>query len=396
MIRIDYDRCLGCGLCEDSCLSGAIQYDGDKPVIGDGCIYCGSCIGVCPAEAIVLERKEKAKLKLQDYSGVWVIMEHDPNTKIPKKVSYELLSQARKLADKLGEAVYAIDLCGAEQPNLAENLRAVGCDQLILAEHPALEYYNTDLYAEIVTNLIRLNKPSSVLLPGTENGRDLAPRISARLGVGLTADCTDLDINEKKELVQIRPTYGGNIIASIVTPNHRPQMATVRPNVFPVAKCREERALTITRSEISINPETVRVKRTGFLPKENVYRDVTEADLVLIGGYGIGKEGFRLLCQLAEKLDAAVGATRKAVDEGWAPMEIQVGQTGKVIAPDLCICFGVSGSLQHTIGLRGSGRIIAVNSDPTAQIFALSDVAILADCGPVIRKMLERCRENEK
>lgn len=391
MIRIDYDRCLGCGLCEDSCLSGAIKIEDERPTVHEGCIYCGSCVSVCPAEAICMDVKQKEQMNMQEYSGVWVVLENDVNTNMPKKVSYELLSQARKLADQLGEEVTAVNLCKKAENQLYNNLKDVGCDQLILAEHEALEQYSTELYSTIVTNLIRQYKPSGILLPGTENGRDLAPRVSARLGVGLTADCTDLTINEKKELVQIRPTYGGNIIASIVTPNHRPQMATVRPNVFCVSKCKESHELRIIKPIITIDTNIIRVKRTGFKPKEFRYRDVTEADIVIIGGYGVGKEEFPLLYELADKLDAAVGATRKVVDEGWAPLEIQIGQTGKIVAPEVCICFGVSGSLQHTIGIRGSRKIIAVNSDPTAQIFGISDVAILGDCRPIIRQMLKKC-----
>ena len=167
-------------------------------------------------------------------------------------------------------------------------------------------------------------------------------------------------------------------------------MATVRPNVFRAVRSREQHELNIVRPQTVINESAFRVKRTGFRLKNIVYRDVTGSDIVIIGGYGVGKENFQLIYELADKLDAAVGATRKAVDEGWAPFEIQIGQTGKIIAADVCICFGVSGSLQHTIGIKSARKIIAVNLDPTAQIFSISDIAILADCKTVIESMLEK------
>lgn len=389
MIEINYDKCIGCGLCKNACLSDAIRMDNNRPEIDSGCTYCGNCKKVCPVDAIGLEVNKKEE-DLKRYSGIWVVVENDSNSNLPRKVSYELLSRARMLADKLDEKVYAVDICKKAELQLFDDLKSVGCNHLILIEDALLEQYNTELYSEILIELVKRYEPSSVLVPGTENGRDLAPRVSAGLGVGLTADCTDLDINENNELVQIRPTYGGNIIASIVSPKHRPQMATVRPNVFRVVKSEEQYDLDIIRPQSVIDTSVSRVRRAGFRPKDIIYRDVTGADIVIIGGYGVGKDNFHLIYELADKLDAAVGATRKAVDEGWAPFEIQIGQTGKMIAADVCICFGVSGSLQHTIGIKGARKVIAVNSDPTAQIFGISDVAILADCNAVIKSMLER------
>ncbi len=387
MIKIDYDKCIKCGYCKEACITGSIKMDKNIPKIQDDCIYCGNCIAACPAGAIRMAVKEKEDIK--GYSGVWVIIENDSNTNMPKNVSYELLSQARRLADQLKEEVYAVQISKKSEEKFYKDIENIWCNHLLLVEDDFFEEYDTSVFSEIITKLIRKYKPSVVLLPGTENGRDLAPRISARLGVGLTADCTDLKINEKNELVQIRPTYGGNILASIITPDHRPQMATIRPNVFRVSQCKKKYKLKITRIENDIYSNIFKVKRIGFTQKKNMYRDVTEADIVLIAGYGVKKDDFKLIYKLADKLDAAVGVTRKVVDEGLAPMDIQIGQTGKVIAPEVCICFGVSGSLQHTIGIKGSKKIIAVNSDPTAQIFGMSDQAILADCGQVIRHMLE-------
>ncbi len=355
------------------------------------CVRCGSCANACPVGAISMEQVQTPRgMDVSSYSGVWVIMENDENSELPKRVSYELLSKARTLADQMGEDVWAVDLCVGADGQVFDMLEHIGVDHLLLLEHRAFKQYSTELFADKITELIEKYRPSIVLFPGTENGRDLAPRISARLKVGLTADCTGLEVNAAKELVQIRPTYGGNIIASIVTPNHRPQMASVRPNVFRIVKCGEKKTLDVLRPEIEVDTTSLKIRRVGFTAKKTVYKDIEEASFVLIGGYGVGKEGVKLMRELAEKLGAAVGVTRKVVDEGWAPIELQIGQTGKTIAPDICICFGVSGSLQHTIGIKQAKRIIAVNHDPTAQIFSMSDVAILGDCRQILGHLMKR------
>lgn len=393
MIRIERERCIGCGACVDACFSGAIKTDdSDCAAVNDSCIYCGNCINVCPVQAISMDEGEKSQEKpdLESYVNVWVMVENDRETKSPKKVSFELLSEGRKLADKLGEELYAVYLCGKLSEQTLKDLEKIGCDHLILVEREELEQYSTEWFSGITTELIRKYKPSIVLFPGTENGRDLAPRISARLRVGLTADCTALEINEKRELVQVRPTYGGNIIASIVTPKHRPQMASVRANIFNIEYRKQLGKLDIIRPEIAFALKETRVKCIGTEPRTTAYKDVEEAKVLIVGGYGAGREGFRLIHELALKMDAAVGATRKAVDEGWAPFEIQIGQTGKIVAPDVYLCFGVSGALQHTIGIRGAKKIIAVNRDPAAQIFGISDVAILGDCEEVLKHLIQQ------
>jgi electron transfer flavoprotein alpha subunit len=211
------------------------------------------------------------------------------------------------------------------------------------------------------------------------------------LQTGLTADCTGLDIDSDGNLIQIRPTYGGNIIASIISPNHRPQLASVRPNVFAVRPAKPQGNLTLYKE--SIEPEHLedRVRLVKSEEKEDAYRDVTEADILIVGGYGVGsKENFQKLEKLAIRMNAAIGATRKAVDEGWAPADVQVGQTGKTVAPSLYIGCGVSGALQHTIGMKNAKTIITINNNPAAPIFAMSDVAILGDCVEVCEALCER------
>lgn len=396
MVQIQKEKCVGCASCLEACFSGALHMEDGYAVADEHCIYCGKCINVCPVDAIYMEETEKENKKPEAYKNVWIIVEHDRGSARLKKVSYELLSEGRKLADRLGEKLCAVDICGSHLEDTKKELEYVGCDEWILAEDPALGQYSTELYSKTVKDLVQRYRPSIVLFPGTENGRDLAPRVSASLNTGLTADCTALDINEKGELVQIRPTYGGNVIASIVTPYRRPQMASVRANVFEIKKSQEKKQIQVEMPTINIEPGDQKVYFLGRQQKEGAYKDVEEANVLLIGGYGLGKAGFEMLFQFAHKVGVAVGATRKAVDEGWAPFEIQIGQTGKMAAPELCICFGVSGALQHTIGIRGAKRIVAVNKDPAAQIFNMSDVAVLGDCKEILQELDHQLDEKKK
>ena len=388
MIKIDRNLCTGCGICQKKCLFQAIEIHGGKAAVNDNCVWCGVCSGACPFHAISMPQMNGSGNDLSAYSGVWTIVEIDGATRQPKKVSYELACESRKLADRLGEKVTAVCLCDKEPDGMREDLEQVGCDRLVLVENDALKEYDTDRFADIVCGLIMQKKPSIVLFPATENGRDLAPRVSGRIKAGLTADCTGLDLDEQKRLIQIRPTYGGNIMASILTPDTRPQMASVRPNIFSVTRAQKASTLEVERIEVSIAGEG-RVRHIGFEPKETVYKDVGESGFILCGGYGLGQEGMKLLHKLALKTGAAVGATRKVVDEGWAPFDIQIGQTGKTVAPDLYIAFGVSGALQHSIAIQQSKKIIAVNNDPVAPIFTQSDVSILGDAGQVLCQLLE-------
>ena len=245
--------------------------------------------------------------------------------------------------------------------------------------------------------MARTYKPAGILFPATENGRDLAPRVSCRLQVGLTADCTALDIDTERNLVQIRPTYGGNIMASIISPDHRPQLASVRPNVLLVNQVKKPTDTKFIYVDMDMDAQKSKVQFIKAVEKENVFRDVGEAEIVIAGGYGIGSaENFRILQKLAVKMDAAVGATRKAVDEGWAPFDVQVGQTGKTVAPDLYIACGISGALQHTIGIKNAGHIISINADPAAPIFPMSDVAIMGDALQVLSSLCERMEKYGK
>jgi electron transfer flavoprotein alpha subunit len=360
------------------------------PIMGDACVYCGLCKEVCPQGAIFIDVKTTFSVEdFNNYTGLWAIMQIDSKFQNPKKVSYELLSEARKLADRLNQKVSAVCLCKSEPKDMVQVLEEIGCDELLLIENDLFEYYNTDIFTSVISGLINQRKPSIVLFPATEDGRDLTPRVAGRLRVGLTADCTALDIDGEGRLIQIRPTYGGNIMASIITPNHRPQLASIRANVFKVESYGKRVTTKIVKLDINVDPVSIRVKRVGSRLKDTVYKDVSEAEIIIAGGYGVGKENFKLLHELAIKTGAAVGATRKVVDEGWAPFDIQIGQTGKTVAPELYIACGISGALQHSIGVKNAKKIIAINKDPVAPIFSMSDVSILGDVRQILQELIE-------
>lgn len=392
MITIDSSLCTGCKQCAKKCMFGAIQINNKLAVINESCVWCGACASACPFGAISMPASTVAQEELDRYRDIWVIMQVDAGQ--PKKVSYELVSEARRLADDLGQKVVAVCLCGEEPANMDKHLAQVGCDELLLIEHEALAQYNTDIFTDIVCGLILKENPNIVLFPATENGRDLAPRVSGRIQVGLTADCTGLDLDQEKRLVQIRPTYGGNIMASIISPSCRPQMASIRPNVFSIQPAAQKSSLAVRKIEVQISGEN-RVKRVGFKEKEVVYKDVGEANVILAGGYGLGKDGLQLLNRLAIKIGAAVGVTRKVVDEGWAPFEIQIGQTGKTVAPDVYVAFGISGALQHSISIQQSKKIIAINNDPIAPIFMQSDVSIFGDAKQILENLIQKVERNK-
>lgn len=388
MIRIEKERCTGCGICIRKCPFGALKMEEGVPVVSDSCLECNACANECPAGAI---RKDEESLKAEDigtYHDVFVLAELEPLSGKVQKVTLELIAEGRRIADKMGEKQKTLLLCSQMPEDIEERAGRAGCDEIILVKDQMLKEYNTDLYADIVTRICQRYRPSVLLIPATETGRDLAPRVSARLQTGLTADCTGFDVDQEGNLIQIRPTYGGNIMASIISPGCRPQMASVRPNVFAAETEVNQKLAVIKEEHIAIDPGSKRTRRTSLEENPKSYKNVAESDMVIVAGYGVGSaENFKKIERMAVKMGAAIGATRKVVDEGWAPFDIQVGQTGKTIAPELYIGFGVSGALQHTIGLRNAKYVVAVNSDPAAPIFAMCDQAILGDCVDIAEHM---------
>lgn len=391
MLIIKEEKCIGCGKCKVQCPFGAISMENEMPVVGDSCVLCGNCVTVCPKSAIEITSNVKVTDDISMYKNVWVVMEQNPLNHRLQKVSLELLCEARKLADSLNQKVGALLLCSDIPSGFEEQIGSVGCDMAYVVKRDEFAYYDTIFYSKVVALLVEKYKPGIVLFAATENGRDLAPRVSGRLRVGLTADCTALDIDKDNRLVQIRPTYGGNIMASIISPNHRPQMASVRPNVFQVEKVSNPVKTHIYYEKIVLNETDRIVKLIKSIEKDSAYKNVAESEIVIVAGYGVGsKDNYKKLEKLAVKMGAAIGATRKVVDEGWAPLEVQVGQTGKTIAPSIYIACGVSGALQHSIGMKNAKFKIAINTDPAAKIFKMCDISILGDCVKVAEQLREQ------
>jgi len=342
-----------------------------------------------------ISKKEEAVVDLSAYRGVWVLAEQKENE--VSRTTLELIGEGRKLADTLGVELSAI-LLGHEVDNIAPELIAYGADKVIYANHPELKNYTTDGYTKVITNLIYERKPEIILIGATNVGRDLGPRISSRVGTGLTADCTKLEIDmENRRILQTRPAFGGNIMATIVTKKHRPQISTVRPGVMMKRAYDETRKGEIENVTVDLLPSDIRVKVEEIVKSGKYVANLLEADVIVSGGRGLGNaEGFKLLEELAEVLGGVVGSSRAAVDEGWISQANQVGQTGNSVRPTLYIACGISGALQHLAGMQSSDCIIAINKNPDAPIFGVADYGIVGDLYKVLPMMIEefkRARE---
>lgn len=383
---LDREKCVGCGACAEVCSFNAIEMKDGYPSVNDRCVDCGMCAQACSAEAIAADAMKK-EFSLADYSGYWVIGLEAPEQASLSKVTLELLSTAHELKEQKAAPVSLAVFAETVPQAWIADAASVGCDQIIALQSDGCGY-NFNERTELAVSAANALKPEVILLPAVADGRDLAPKISCRLNTGLTADCTGLRIGEDGNLLQIRPTYGGNIIATICTPENRPQMASVRPNVMQIKKTAASKPVVRSyRRSVKLckGVELLKVE-----DKNASFQSFDEARVILAGGYGLGcKENFDLLFRLGAKLNAAVAASRKAVDAEWVSSEIQIGQTGKTVAPDIYIGFGISGALQHTLGMNRAKRIIAVNNDPAAPIMKMCDVPILADAPQLIRKMID-------
>ncbi len=323
--------------------------------------------------------------------NLWVLIETDEGK--AKNVGYELLNPGRTMADKLGEELVAV-VIGQNVKEAAQDAIAYGADKAILVEGEEYKNYNTDAATYAMCELIHKYEPSIVLYGATNNGRDLGPRVACSLKTGLTADCTGLDIDdETKLLMSTRPTFGGNLMATIACPDHRPQMSTVRPGVFKKAAKDETRTGEILVEDLHISPEEIRVHLVERIKEVAEAVNLEEAEVIVSGGRGVkGPEGFELIRQLADVLGGTVGASRAAVDADWIPHAHQVGQTGKTVAPKLYIACGISGAIQHLAGMSGSDTVIAINRDPEAPIFGVADYGIVGDLFQVIPALIDEIK----
>ena len=331
---------------------------------------------------------------LDEYRDVWVLAEQRDGT--VRGVTLELLGKGRELADCLDSQVVAV-LLGNDVGDQCQELIRYGADKVIWIDDPKLEHYQTSIYTDLITRQILKFKPEIFLVGATYLGRDLAPRVARRLGTGLTADCTGLSIDkEARLLVQTRPAFGGNIMASIVTPLHRPQMATVRPRVMKAMDRDTTTKGEVVRIPFDIDPKSTIVKILEIVKEGKQSVNLEEADIIVSCGRGVGAaEKLGVIKELAESLGAEVGASRDIVDAGWISSTHQVGQTGKTVRPKLYIACGISGAVQHLAGMKESEAIVAINNDPDAPIFQIADYGIVADLHQVLPLLIQAIREPE-
>ncbi len=392
-VQVIPDKCTGCETCVSTCPFGAIEMRDGKAFITDACTVCGACVEACEFKAIEKTGEEgtAAAKDLSAYKGVWVFAEQHKGG--ISSVALELLGEGRKLADKRKAKLSAVFI-GHGVKDKTKELIAHGADIVYVADDPALKDFNDDSYSAVLTTLAALHKPEIILAGATAIGRSFFPKVAAKLYTGLTADCTVLDIDpETGNLHQTRPAFGGNIMATIVTPHHRPQMATVRHKVMKKAGRDASRKGDVVEVKFTAAGDVrTRVIKTVEEVCETV--NISEADIIVAGGRGMGSvKNFHLLEELAKTIGGAVGATRGAVDEGWIPYSHQVGQTGKTVCPKLYIAAGISGAIQHLAGMQSSDVIIAINKDPNAPIFSVATYGIVGDAMEVLPLMIKKFKE---
>ncbi len=391
MLRIDAEKCNACGLCVKSCPFGAIAVKDEMAQANELCTLCGACVNACPQKALGIERRQVSTEELSRYRGVFIWAECEPHgaQDTPRKVAYEILAQGRRLADQLGEPLCAVIL-GNDRLAAMETLCHHGADRVLCCRHELLGRYSSDGFTNVLSAVIAKEKPSVFLYGATPNGRDLAPRVAARMRLGLTADCTELGVDEQGQLVQTRPAFGGNIMATIISPYTRPQTATVRPNVFAAGEPDPTRPVVIEQIPVTLSKANIRTRLVEEIRLESEEEKIDEARILVSAGRGCQDQtNLDTVRKLARKLGGTLAGSRAIVELGWIPHSLQVGQSGTTVGPDLYIAIGISGAVQHVVGMSSSKKIIAINKDPDAPIFKIADLGIVGDALVIIPKLIE-------
>jgi electron transfer flavoprotein alpha subunit len=388
-VKIINDKCKGCGKCVKECPFSAITMQDKIAVIGAACTNCGKCIEVCPFDAVEnIAEETKGAVDVALYHDVWVFAEQRDGKLMG--VCVELLGEGKKLASDIGCKLCAI-LCGSRNDDLVTELFEYGAEKVYYADAPELKAYNTDAYNKTIYSAILKYKPEIVLLGASHIGRDLGPCLAVQCGTGLTADCTKLEIDPvDKKLMQTRPAFGGNLMATILCPNHRPQMSTVRPGVMEKPVRVPGKKGKLIELDASFKEGDIRLRVLEVVKGLTEQVSLTDAKIIVTGGAGLGNaDGFKLLQQLADRLGGVVGASRAAVDSGWIEHSRQVGQTGTTVKPTVYFACGVSGAIQHLAGMQDSGYIVAINKNEHAPIFDVADYGIVGDLYKVIPAIID-------